>query len=164
MQVLNPRDKFLCDYEVYKQLSEMKEQYNWIFKDEINEKKKAKKRFTACGINLEMITRDLLSYMKKMPCSDLNSEHQIIELMEYLNTLDLVKVEKLQIVNSLPRSMVHLFALVEECDQRFDEETCEKIIEKINSLFPLSENDIEEEVIEQESDEIKVDTGASSNH
>ena len=38
-----------------------------------------------------------------------------------------------------------LYALVEECEDRFGEETSESIIEKINELFPIQEEEEEEE-------------------
>ena len=73
--------------------------------------------------------------------------------MLFLNTLDLVKVEKLQIVNSLPRSMVHLYALIDECDQRFDEDTCESILKKIQELFPIQGDDDEPSAAEESAEE-----------
>ena len=72
--------------------------------------------------------------------------------MEFLNQFELMKVEKLQIVNSLPRSLVVLYALVEECEDRFGEETSESIIEKINELFPIQEEEEEEEAGEEKKE------------
>lgn len=151
MQILTARDKFLSNYEVLQHLQETLAKYNWTFtaEDEAKTKNKHKKRFTACGLDLELVTRDLLSYLGKTPAASVGSEEDFVALMKHLNTLSLMKVEKLQIVNLLPRSMVHLYALVEECDQRFDEETCTGIIEKINELFPVVEDEEEEEEREE---------------
>lgn len=146
MKVLNERDKFLSDYEVLDYLNEIKANYNWTFQGEEELKNnKHKKRFTACGLDLEVITRDVLSYLSKSPCASIDSAVKFQELMTFLNTLELMKVEKLQIINTLPRSMVHLYALVEECDLRFDEEKCEGILNKICELFPVEEEEEEEE-------------------
>ena len=46
-----------------------------------------------------------------------------------------------------------LYALVEECEDRFGEETSESIIEKINELFPIQEEEEEEEAGEGEEGE-----------
>lgn len=144
MKILNERDKFLCNFEVLQHLNDIKSKYNWTFNEEENDKKKTKKRFTACGIDLEEITRDLSSYLDSSPCATITSSDSFKGLMIHLNSFELMKVEKLQIVNSLPRSMVHLYALVEECDQRFDEDICEGILNKINELFPIEEQDEDE--------------------
>lgn len=152
MKILEERDKFLCNFEVAEHLNSIKSKYNWTFKEEENDKKKNKKRFTACGLNLEEITRDLSSYLENNSGSAITTQEGFKDLMIHLNRLELMKVEKLQIVNSLPRSMVHLYALVEECDQRFDEETCEGIINKINDLFPIEQEEEEDEEEEGEED------------
>lgn len=153
MKILNPRDKFLSNYEVLTHLKEIKKKNNWTFKpEEDNAYNKKKKRFTACGLDLETITRDLLSYLEGGPTGQIASTEQFTELIKCLNEFDLMKIEKLQIINSLPRSPVTLYAVVEEFDQRFDDEACEKIIDKINELFPLEgeeEGEQEEEASEE---------------
>lgn len=150
MKILNERDKFLSNYEVLDHLKGIKQKYNWTFTPEDDEalkkaKGKYKKRFTACGLDLEVVTKEVLSYLDKSPCSAIDSPDSFEKLMTHLNTLDLMKIEKLQIMNTLPRSMVNLYSLVEECDQRFDEDTSQLIIDKINELFPVEEEEEEEE-------------------
>lgn len=104
------------------------------------------------GMELEVVTREILQSLSERPCA-LMDQQKLAELMAYLNKFDLVKVEKLQIVNSLPRSAVHLYALVDEFDQRFDDEVCTTLIDKINTLFPLPQEDDEEEEQEEEGEE-----------
>lgn len=147
MKILCEREGFLSDYEVLQHLTDYKYKYNWSFTPEDDERLKGKrvKRFTGAGLGLEAVTRDILQYLDQRPGGVIVSKLVFLELMAHLNTLDLMKIEKLQIINSLPRSMVHLYALVEECDQRFDEPTCEALIEKINELCPLAEEEGEEE-------------------
>ena len=157
MQILNERDSFLSNYEVDQHLKQMKKKYNWTFSEEDEkelqqDKRRNKNRFTACGLNLEVITRDILSYISHSPTAIITSDEQFKELVTFLNQFELMKVEKLQIVNTLPRSMVTLYSLVEECDQRFDEESCERIIGKIDELFPI-EKDEEEEEEEEDQEE-----------
>lgn len=135
MKVLVERDKFLSDFEVLEHLKSSQ-----FIKD--------KKKNKHAGVELEVITNEMLSYLNERPCA-LQTTENFTQLMEFLNGFDLVKIEKLQIVNSLPRSMVHLFALVDEADQRFEEDKCASIIDKINELFPLPGAQEEEE--EQEA-------------
>lgn len=135
MKVLQERDQFLSDYEVYEHLKSL--QSSW----KLSETKKKNHG----GLELEIITNDIIKYLDKSPCAEITSVDKFKELMIFLNTLELVKIEKLQIVNYLPRSMVHLYSLVDECDQRFDEDTCNDIILKINYLFPQQKNEEEEQ-------------------
>lgn len=162
MKILNERESFLSNYEVSEHLKDIKKKYNWTFsaQDEEDNRKKYTKRFTACGLGLEVITRDILAYVTNNPNSSIDTPEKFTALATFLNQFDLMKVEKLQIINSLPRSMVHLYALVEECDLRFDEETCESIIRKINELFPVEEEEEEEEGEEGEDAEGEAEADA----
>lgn len=139
MKILKARAAFLLDYEVLAHLKSLQETYNWSFNSLEDKNFQKKKRFTGAGLGLEVVTRDILLYLGKSASGQISSNNTVVELMNFLNTFELMKIEKLQILNSLPRSMVHLYGLVEECDQRFDEATCESIIEKINELVPLPE-------------------------
>lgn len=155
MKILNERESFLSNFEVSEHLKGLKKRYNWTFSPEEEEKgKKFKKRFTECGLNLEVITRDALQYLNNSPAA-IENKQGFIDLMTFLNNFDLMKVEKLQIVNSLPRSMVILYSLVEECDQRFSEDQCQQILDKIQELFPVEEEEEEEEEEEAQDEEIE---------
>lgn len=151
MKILNERDSFLSNFEVGEHLKEIKRKCNWCFTPEDDEEMKSKdkrnlkKRFTACGLNLEGLTRDILSYMSKSPTESIETKQKFEELVIFLNNFQLMKAEKLQIVNTLPRSMVVLYALVDEFEARFDEETGERIINKIIELYPIEGDDEEEE-------------------
>lgn len=143
MKILAERSAFLLDFEVFQHLEELKEKYNWTFSPEEDSKLKSRKRrFTAAGLGLEVATRDITLYLSKNAGGSYPDAEAFTELMTFLNKFELMKAEKLQIVNSLPRSMVHLYGLVEECDQRFDEETCESILAKVSELVP--QQDVEE--------------------
>lgn len=151
MKVLKERDAFLADFEVLQHLNGLKEKYNWSFSPEDEKDPKSRrKRYTGAGLELEVITRDITQSLGKLAAGEIPDANAVKEIMTLLNTLELVKVEKLQILNSLPRSMVHLYALVEECDQRFSEETCEAILAKINEVVPRPETEEAEEEAEEE--------------
>ncbi|EDK45837.1 hypothetical protein LELG_04015 [Lodderomyces elongisporus NRRL YB-4239] len=184
MQILQERDSFLSNFEVEQHLKNIKRKYNWSFpgdeteqdtelqaqqnhqtdaasRNGTNNKRnvKQKPRFTECGIDLEIITRDVLLMMKNNSSNINNASAtpdnamtntKFKELMQFLNKYELMKVEKLQIMNSLPRELVILTTLVEECEERFGEEGCEEIIAKIRQLFPVEEEEEEEEEEQQE--------------
>lgn len=153
MKILAERSAFLLDFEILQHLEELKEKYNWSFTPEDDAKQKGrKKRFTAAGLGLEVATRDIILYLSKNAASKYPNAESFTALMTFLNQFELMKVEKLQIVNSLPRSMVHLYGLVEECDQRFDEDACESILAKINELVPLDEAENAEDSDEAEQE------------
>lgn len=147
MKVLNERDLFLSDFEVYDRLKTLRK--SWEVPPSAFPEKPAKKKNHG-GLDLEIITSDIVTYLDRRACGDITVD-SFKQLMVFLNTLDLVKVEKLQIVNSLPRSMVHLYSLIDECDQRFEESICIGILEKIEHLFPRKDEEQGEE--EQEEQE-----------
>lgn len=142
MKVLEERDEFVSDYEVLQHLKGIKVSNN-----------KKKKTVTS----LETVQQEVVGYLSQRPCSLIENDEKFILLMSFLNQYNLVKVEKLQLVNLLPRSMVHLYSIVEECDQRFDEDTCEVFLNKINELFPLPEEESEESEEKEENEENKND-------
>ncbi|EMG47895.1 RPC17 DNA-directed RNA polymerase III subunit RPC9 [Candida maltosa Xu316] len=151
MKVLTERDGFLSDFEVEKHLKNIKTKYNWTFPEIDKEEpvnnhkhKRNNKHYTACGLGLETITKDVLIHFSTSDSRYIDSEQGFKTLMEFLNSFELMKIEKLQIVNSLPRSLVVLYAIVEECEERFGEATSQSIIDKIDELFPLPEAEEEE--------------------
>lgn len=157
MKILNGRDSFLSNYEVQQHMTSIKSAHNWLFdQSEDIPNIKSRARSTAGGLDLEVITRDVLGYLAAIDLAPTTEEASLVALGEFLNNFDLVKVEKLQIVNSLPRTMVHLYALVEECGLRFDEDVCTSIIHKIDELFPLPElpKEDDENIKQGDDDEI----------
>lgn len=156
MNIEVSREKFLSNFEVLEHLKSIEKENGWSF-DTQNKTSKPKRNRQNHLVNLEAATRDVLSYFANTPANT-QSKDAIVSLMGVLNGLELEKVEKLQIVNTLPRSMVTLYAVVEECDQRFSEEQCEQMINSINDLFPLAaeEEEVDEEMGDEQGDESKV--------
>ncbi|KAI5956347.1 hypothetical protein KGF54_000822 [Candida jiufengensis] len=161
MQILKERDAFLSNFEVSEHLKQIKHKYNWTFseQDEIElqqqQQHKKKNRFVECGLNLETITKEVLLFITNTNENLLNpiTKENFKQLMEFLNTFELMKIEKLQIMNQLPRSLVVLYLLVEDCEERFDEEKCLEIIAKIDELFPVEQDEEQEEAEEEDEDE-----------
>ncbi|KAI3404739.1 hypothetical protein KGF56_002442 [Candida oxycetoniae] len=165
MQILKERDAFLSNFEVEQHLNNIKQKYNWTFteEDELElehridkdntedhglhkrNNHKQKHRFTECGIGLEIITRDVLALMRNnSACGDMTVD-KFEELMQYLNQFELMKIEKLQIINQLPKTMPVLYAIVEECEERFGSDVPEEILSKIMELFPSEEDEDEDD-------------------
>ncbi|CAB4254913.1 similar to Saccharomyces cerevisiae YJL011C RPC17 RNA polymerase III subunit C17 [Maudiozyma barnettii] len=151
MKVLERRDAFLSDYEVLQFLTKLEYQHGWDDDTQAqlqqNRRKKIKTKRPYNNITLQRIARDTISYLRVnksyvpqededettknenmiSPIHKLN-DAQFSELMVTLNKFELFKIEKLQIVNQMPRNLVHLYSIIEECDSRFTEDQITEII------------------------------------
>lgn len=149
MKILETRDAFLSDYEVYKFLSDLQEQHRWTHVSKGTRRPRAYNH-----PELQSITHETLKYLgvnkNFVPQEgdeangDENNKHsteaaicrfddrKFEELVRKLNDYHLFKGEKLQIVNQLPTNMVSLYAIVEECDSRFTEQEIEGMIALIS--------------------------------
>ncbi|CCK72995.1 DNA-directed RNA polymerase III subunit RPC17 KNAG_0M01420 [Huiozyma naganishii CBS 8797] len=150
MRILDPRDAFLADYEVLQFLTQLQRKHKWdpAGVDTQQQQQQQFRRGVYHNPPLEAITRDTVAYLSQnrnvvaVPGDGDGDETAqtaksgitrltdatFSELMRELNSYELLKVEKLQIVNQLPTNMVHLFALVEECDARFSEEQIDAML------------------------------------
>lgn len=148
MKVEVYRDKLLSNFEVYQHLAHIQKKNAWFYtvpEDKTKTGKKRKKRKADSLIDLEIITKDLSRYLVQDNQSNDVEVQSIVNLMLGLNMYKLEKIEKLQILNILPRSMVLLYAIIEDCDQRFTEEQCEELLSLVNDNFPLPQEEDEDE-------------------
>ncbi|ODQ64377.1 hypothetical protein NADFUDRAFT_52705 [Nadsonia fulvescens var. elongata DSM 6958] len=143
MKVENSRDKLLTCFEVFQHLKETK----------------SKHRKSIVGIeqpmlraeNVETIVLELTGYLQKSPTFN-QTEEGIVEFMINMGKFGLEKAELLQIINIAPTSLVTLFSLVEECDQRYTEEQTLEMIDIIRLTLGVKENiEPEEDVVVEES-------------
>ncbi|VEU22996.1 DEKNAAC104015 [Brettanomyces naardenensis] len=152
MKVEVARDKLLSNYEVYEHLVEIQKENSWSYSipdDGKKEGKRRKKRKVDTLIDLEIITKDLSRYLVQNSQSNDTKVEKIVNLMLGLNMYKLERIEKLQILNLLPRSLVLLYAIIEDCDQRFTEEQCEDLLSLVSDNFPPQDGeDGQMEVIE----------------
>lgn len=146
MKVLEARDAFFSDYEALQFLSKLQRQHHWD--DEAPDKSQPKRVKAHRPYNhpaLQAITADTLAYLtadKGLPQDDgatvrsplvsLNDQ-RFSELLRGLNAFDLFQAEKLQIVNQLPGTLVHLYAVVEECDARFTQDQQQQLLELLQA-------------------------------
>lgn len=151
MKVEIERERLLSNFEVFEHLKEIQRQNNWMAQQD-----NAKKPKRSLNPDLESITRDLSSYLSKTPVH-IQSVDSITECMKDLSKYSLEKIEKLQIINSTPYSMVSLYSVIEECDQRFSEDEINDILEIIQTHFPIGEDASGEGNEEYDEDEVMVD-------
>ncbi|AOA63477.1 RNA polymerase III subunit C17 [Komagataella phaffii CBS 7435] len=138
MKIEIAREKFLSNFEVQQALVEIQKQNRWGLSSKTRVDKFDKNIRNSHLANLERITMDLSSYLDKSFAQDARVD-SFVELINFLNGFELVKVEKLQMVNLLPRSLVSVYSIIEECDSRFTEDECESMLNKIEELFPVKQ-------------------------
>lgn len=142
-QVISEREKLLSNFEVLEHLKEIQQQNNW----KPNDQKKYKRSFNP---DLETVTKEVVSYLEKTTTAQ-QSVELITSCMNKLAKFQLEKIERLQIINSAPHSLVNLYAIVEECDQRFTEEESQEILDIVEELFP------QEAAVEGDDEEVVAD-------
>jgi hypothetical protein len=145
MKIVQQRDKLLSNFEVYQHLCDVQKENEWGFTIPQTQKRR-KNKFNPQLLDLEIITRDLSQYLTKNEQGNDVKTETFVNLMVFLNSLDLEIIEKLMIVNLLPRSLVNLYAIIEECEDRLSQEQCESILENIENFFPSPVEEADEDV------------------
>lgn len=109
----------------------------------LEEHRKKEKSFELEAMTIEYETFAYLNDLKYSPVSLIKSEQAFEGLMKYLASLKLTKLERLQIVNLLPRSVIDFYVIVEECEERFETQMIEEeILPKIQKEIPqLNQSD-----------------------
>lgn len=112
MKVLEERDKFLSNYEVYKYIGE------------VRERNKSDMQYNRSE-HLETILLEVQSYLRDRPTGNpemTQSNQKIEEFIRavYKEGIELEKAEILQLVNSAPTSEPVLYNLIEDIEQRLD--------------------------------------------
>lgn len=153
MKILQQRDKLLSNFEAYQHLCEVQKENEWGFTIPQTNKKR-KNRFNPQLLDLEIISRDLSNYLVKMNQGNDVTTENFINLMLVLNSFELEIIEKLMIMNLLPRSLVNLYAIIEECEERFSQDKCEEMLSNIEKYFPapIEEGDEDEGEAGNEND------------
>ncbi|XP_014231449.1 DNA-directed RNA polymerase III subunit RPC9 [Trichogramma pretiosum] len=111
MEVVNDRAAFLTNYEVYDVLNSIK----------------ASKTKSKGESQLATITYSTIKYLEDTPCKDQTAD-KITGFMTAVESFKLSKSEKLTILNLFPTTVLELHLLIEDCEERFNEEEEEKLL------------------------------------
>ncbi|CAL1573161.1 unnamed protein product [Knipowitschia caucasica] len=125
MEVKNANAAMLSNFEIFKLLTDLKEQ----------RKESGKNKHSIGQQNLNTIMYETLKYLSQTPCS--RQSPDIVK--EFLTTMmphKLTKAEKLQILNHRPQTAVEIQLLVEESEERLSEEQIEELIQTIAEVLP----------------------------
>ncbi|GMM35035.1 hypothetical protein DASC09_023600 [Saccharomycopsis crataegensis] len=137
MEILETRNKFITNEEVFKHIKSTRYEF-------LKPPKKNYHKMNNTMFEYEILTKKLMAYFKKTPCNHQNLETVKKYVTKELSKYELEVIEKFQIVNLVPKSTVNLYSIVEECDARFSEEQCENIISSLREYFPDEFKDVEE--------------------
>ncbi|KAK9464004.1 HRDC-like protein [Lipomyces oligophaga] len=132
MKIENPREKLLCNAEVFRHLSEIKQK----------QKQLASRKTSALNNeNLETVALEIQRYMSNTTFSvaSQQTDSDIYNFLSEISVFELEKAEKLQIVNQSPSSLALLCSLVEEFEQRFTEQDGNNMLQLVAKyLHPVS--------------------------
>ncbi|KAI3652431.1 hypothetical protein MP228_002756 [Amoeboaphelidium protococcarum] len=129
MKVLENQDALLSNYEVDKILSERQAD-----RKSGNKKKPGAKQQS----NVATIEFETMKYMKDSGVNKLN-DGDIMHFLQQTRDLKLTKLEKLQILNLRPQSLVDLYIIVEHLESRFNDP--ESLLETIMNALPQTDNE-----------------------
>ncbi|EPZ33536.1 hypothetical protein ROZALSC1DRAFT_26853 [Rozella allomycis CSF55] len=110
MKILHDRVVFLSDAEVYDHLK-------YVSKTKCSVVYETQMFFEKCNIEVTRLSKE-----------------KILRINETLKAFNLTPAEKLQIFNMLPTSMVELICIIEECEERFQPNDLQEIIDAITEV------------------------------
>ncbi|TIB66593.1 hypothetical protein E3P77_02187 [Wallemia ichthyophaga] len=128
MQVINTRVGLLSNYEVFSLLKDMQSEH----------------KTHNTSDNVRFIQNETLRYLSDpaFPSTSQN-EHVISSLLEQLSQFStLTTAEKLMIVNIPPKSIVELYVIVEELEDRLSEQDIEAILSIVQSSLNHRTDDL----------------------
>ncbi|KAI9294267.1 calcitonin gene-related peptide-receptor component protein-like protein, partial [Neoconidiobolus thromboides FSU 785] len=117
MEVVNEHEAMLSNYEVLTIIEETSALTKQL--------KKVKK-----GENVSTIQFEVKKYLSELNSGSQSTE-KVHNLLSALTEFQLTKAEKLQILNVAPSELVQLVVLVEDFEERFNEEEQQRLLEVI---------------------------------
>jgi len=128
MEVLDANSAVLCNYEVYQLLQEIKKKPAAKGKGKDKERKRGQK-------HLATITYEAIKFLEETPCKH-QTEEVVRSFLQAMLKFKLTKSEKLQLLNIRPTTAVEIQLIIEELEERFQEEQIEEILATVKSLLP----------------------------
>lgn len=129
MEVINENAAFLSNLEVLMLLKDLQAGRN-------NQQKPNKHQQ-----NLGTITYETIKYLERTPCALQTPEH-VAAFMHAMKDFELTKAEKLQLLNNRPTSMVEMYLMVEETEERMTEEQMSQLMNAIVTHLPGPEPEV----------------------
>ncbi|KAI8970166.1 HRDC-like protein [Mycotypha africana] len=144
MQIKNARSALLSNYEVFRLLEESQATQKRL--------QKADPTITYPE-HLRTVQFELTEYLKETPCSTQTTE-QIANFLNQMSPYNLTKAERLMLLNLRPKDLVGVYLVIEECEERFNEEELEAMLNIIVTTLPRDDDDeMEEDGGEEEVEE-----------
>nr|XP_011450408.2 DNA-directed RNA polymerase III subunit RPC9 [Crassostrea gigas] len=137
MEVVNENSAMLSNFEVYGLLTDIQAGRGQ------NKPNKHQQQ-------LATITYETIKYLETKPCKH-QSEESITEFMKELQSFNLTKAEKVQILNLCPTTAVEIQLIIEESEERLTEEQIYKLLDIIVKYNPTEADQEEDNLAEMDS-------------
>ncbi|KAJ2488420.1 hypothetical protein IWW47_005389 [Coemansia sp. RSA 2052] len=134
MEVLDRQEALVSNYEVLMVLQEEDQRH----------KKIKTAPYVKYPENVNTLKFEALHYLNGTACATQSAE-QIAALKKGLAECDLTKAEVLQIINLRPKRVVELHLIIEECEERFEMEDLEYILDEVKAALPRADDDKDDE-------------------
>lgn len=99
--------------------------------------------------SMATITYEAIKYLEKTPCAQYKADI-IPEFMIALQSFNLTKAEKIQLLNICPTTAVEIQILIEESEERLTEDQIYELLAIISKFMPKEEEEGEGEGEEEE--------------
>lgn len=137
MEVVNENSAMLSNFEVYGLLTDIQAGRGQ------NKPNKHQQQ-------LATITYETIKYLETKPCKH-QSEESITKFMKELQSFNLTKAEKVQILNLCPTTAVEIQLIIEESEERLTEEQIYKLLDIIVKYNPTEADQEEDNLAEMDS-------------
>lgn len=109
------------------------------------EELRSKSTVNDCPENLALVINEILSHFKQRPAGNLKAPQTAENISGFMKELGesgiyLEKAEVLQIINNAPTSLPVLFNIIEECEDRLDEEQTNRLLELCEKYLGFEPN------------------------